>query len=108
MDQAVNSMKISLEKINKALIFFALVSLIFRKGNFYNSFIPKPFEIIFVLLIVLTAIYVIKNGNFIIEEILSFRPSPILNSPYFIQKINLTRLLWKKSKLKILPNWQKK
>ncbi len=56
-------MKISLEKINKALLFIALASLFFRKGNFYNSFIPKPFEIIFTLLVILTAIYVIKNGK---------------------------------------------
>lgn len=42
-------------------MFIALLSLIFRKGNFYNSFIPKPFEVLFSVLIILTAVYLLTN-----------------------------------------------
>ncbi|MFA6251741.1 MAG: O-antigen ligase family protein [Candidatus Paceibacterota bacterium] len=55
---------LSLEKINKGLLFLALLSLIYRLGNFYNTFIPKPFEIILVLIILLTFLDLLINKKF--------------------------------------------
>lgn len=52
---------LSLESVNKFLLFLALASLFIRSGNFDNTLIPKPFEIIFSILVFLTAIDVIKN-----------------------------------------------
>lgn len=51
----------SLESANKLLLFLALASLIYRRGNFYNTFIPKPFEMLFVLVFVSTIVYLLKN-----------------------------------------------
>lgn len=53
--------KLSLESVNKSLLFLALASLFIRSGNFNNTLIPKPFEIIFSVLIFLTVIDVVKN-----------------------------------------------
>ena len=51
----INNLKnLSLEQINKSLILIAFLALLFRIGNFYNTFIPKPFEIILVFIILLT------------------------------------------------------
>lgn len=52
-------MKITLEKINKSLIALALASLFFRAGEFI-----KPFEIIFLIIFILTVIDIIKNKKF--------------------------------------------
>jgi hypothetical protein len=54
---------LSLETINKNLLLIALISLVFRHGSFYNSSIPKPFEIFFVVLFILNGIYLIKNNK---------------------------------------------
>ncbi len=54
-------MELSLKTIGKGLMVIGLVSLIFRVGNFYNSFIPKPYEIIFLLLGIITAVDLLKN-----------------------------------------------
>jgi O-antigen ligase len=54
---------LSLETINKNLLFIALLSLLFRIGNFATSYIPKPFEIIFTLVVLLTIIDLIKNNK---------------------------------------------
>ena len=56
-------MKFSLEKINKNLLLLALVSLIYRKGAFFDSLIPKPFEVILVILSVITAVYLIRENK---------------------------------------------
>ncbi|MBI2627536.1 O-antigen ligase family protein [Candidatus Nomurabacteria bacterium] len=65
MNNIVNKIKnVTLEQFNKNLILLALVALIYRKGNFYNTFIPKPFEIILVLIMLLALIDLIKNKKF--------------------------------------------
>ncbi|MDB5188988.1 MAG: hypothetical protein JWM92_586 [Candidatus Nomurabacteria bacterium] len=53
-------MNFSLEKFNKNLFFVALVLLIFRVGHFYNSFVPKPYEMAFVILCCLTLVYMLR------------------------------------------------
>lgn len=52
-------MNITFEKINKFVLLLALAALVYRRGNFSVSHIPKPFELIFFLLLILTAIYVL-------------------------------------------------
>lgn len=52
---------LTLEQINKNLIFVAILSLLFRVGNFATSYLPKPFEIIVILICFLTILDVIKN-----------------------------------------------
>lgn len=52
------------EKFNKGLLFITLVSLIYRKGSFYNSFIPKPFEALLILTLVATLIYLVIGKKF--------------------------------------------
>lgn len=54
-------MKLSLEKINKNLLLIALVAMLFRIGNFATTYIPKPFELFVILLVLLTAIDALKN-----------------------------------------------
>lgn len=49
-------MKNILEKINKQILLIAIAVLFIRVGNFAYSFIPKPFEILFVVVSILTAI----------------------------------------------------
>lgn len=51
----------SLEKVNKILMMVALASLAIRSGNFYMTYIPKPFEILFVMIVSLTIIDIVKN-----------------------------------------------
>ena len=68
-------MKLSLEKINKSLLFLALFSLIYRNGSFTHSF-PNPFEIIFVFLCLFTFVYLIKNNK--IKEFFLSIPKNIL------------------------------
>jgi len=55
---------LTLEEINKNLVFVALLTLIYRLGNFYNTFVPKPFEVILVLIIMLTLADLIINRKF--------------------------------------------
>jgi O-antigen ligase len=55
---------LTLEQVNKNLMLLALLSLIYRIGNFYNTYIPKPFEIILVLIIFLTLIDLVINKKF--------------------------------------------
>lgn len=54
---------LSLEEINKNLILVALFALIYRMGNFYNTFIPKPFEIIVLLIVMLAIVDMLKNNK---------------------------------------------
>lgn len=56
-------MKLTLEKINKFVLLLALIALVYRKGNFSATHIPKPFELIFIILLVLTAIYILFEKN---------------------------------------------
>jgi|GEM_PF-1312773 len=53
--------KFSLEKINQNLILVAILSLLFRVGNFSVFFIPKPFEIFVILICFLTIVDIVKN-----------------------------------------------
>ena len=75
MNWEIMPMNLSLEKINKFLLYIALIALIYRKGNFYNSFIPKPFEILFVLLALTTGIYLIKERK--LKDFFYFIPKNI-------------------------------
>ena len=61
MIEIINKIKnLTLKQINKILLIIALLSLIYRNGSFALSF-PNPFEVIFVLICVLTLIDLIKN-----------------------------------------------
>ncbi len=55
------NMKLSLEKVNKYLIFFALISLIWRINSFIASHIPNPFEILWLIIVAVALIDVVKN-----------------------------------------------
>ena len=64
MNHIINKIKnLSLEEINKNLVLVALLALIYRMGNFYNTFIPKPFEIIVLLIVLLAFVDVLKNNK---------------------------------------------
>lgn len=52
---------LSLEKINKFLMFLALASLLVRSGDFNSTYIPKPFELFFTIIVFLTFIDLVKN-----------------------------------------------
>ena len=54
---------LTLEDINKNLLFIALLALIFRVGNFATNYIPKPFEIIFSVVVILTIVDLLKNNK---------------------------------------------
>src|SRR3989344_3460943 len=65
MNNIINKIKnLTLEQINKNLVLFALIALIYRKGNFYNTFIPKPFEIVLVFILLLTFLDLLINKKF--------------------------------------------
>lgn len=62
MKNLINKIKnLTLEQINKNLIFVAILSLFFRLGSFTAKSTPNPFELILILIIILTMIDVIKN-----------------------------------------------
>ena len=64
MNNIVSKIKnLTLEQINKNLVLIALIALIYRKGNFYNTFIPKPFEIIVLLIVLLVVVGIFKNNK---------------------------------------------
>lgn len=56
-------MKLTWEKINKTVFLTAIVLLLFRSGNFYNSFIPKPYEVLFVVVLLLTIFYILLRNK---------------------------------------------
>lgn len=58
-----NANNLSIESINKLLLFLALVSLFVRSGNFYDTYIPKPFEFFLTIIIFLTLFDLIKNNK---------------------------------------------
>lgn len=65
MKNIINNIKsLTLEQINKNLVLVALLALIYRMGNFYNTFIPKPFEIVLVFIIFLTFLDLLINNKF--------------------------------------------
>jgi O-antigen ligase len=55
---------LTLETINKNLLLLAFISLIFKRGSFAASHIPNPFEIIFVVVVILTLVDFVKNKKF--------------------------------------------
>lgn len=76
MKNIINKIKnISLEQVNKNLIFVAILSLLFRTGSFTMSYIPQPFVLIVVLIVILTIIDIIKNNK--IKEFLFSIPKNI-------------------------------
>lgn len=54
---------LTLEQINKNLIFIAIASLLFRIGNFSTNYLPKPFELIVLIIVLLTIIDALKNNK---------------------------------------------
>ena len=65
MNNIINKIKnTTLEQFNKGLLFVALVSLLFRTGNFSAGYITKPFELLFLLLILLTFADFVINKKF--------------------------------------------
>ncbi len=65
MSNLINKVKsLTLEQINKNLVLFALLALIYRMGNFYNTFVPKPFEIILIFIILLTFLDLVIHEKF--------------------------------------------
>jgi len=65
MKNIINKIKnLTFEQLNKGLLLVSLIVLLFRIGNFYNTFIPKPFEIILVLIIILTFVDLLINKKF--------------------------------------------
>lgn len=54
---------LTLEQVNKNLLLVALLSLLFRVGNFAIGYIPKTFEVIFALIVLLTAVDLLKNNK---------------------------------------------
>ena len=65
MKPTIEIMKsLTFEQVNKNLLLLALLLLLFRIGNFYNTFIPKPFEAILVLIILFTFADLIINKKF--------------------------------------------
>ncbi len=64
MKNIINKIKnLTLEQVNKNLVFIALLALIYRLGNFYNTFIPKPFEILVFIIVLLTITDALKNNK---------------------------------------------
>ena len=55
---------LTFEDINRNLLLLAVISLLFRIGNFYNTFIPKPFEGILVFVILFTFADLVINKKF--------------------------------------------
>lgn len=54
---------VSLKEINKILLLVALISLAYKRGHFSGTLIPSPFQIFFVLSVILTVIYLLKNNQ---------------------------------------------
>ncbi len=52
---------LSLEKINKILLLLGFASLIYRWGNFYNTYLPKPYEIILSVVLISTVVDLIRR-----------------------------------------------
>ena|SRR3989344_4729310 len=90
---------LTLEQINKNLVFIALLALIYRLGNFYNTFIPKPFEIIVLLIVLLVMVDIWKNNK--IKEFFFSVPKDIRIA--LICLISSVLLGWGVSILKGIP-----
>ena len=90
---------LSLEEINKNLILVALLALIYRMGNFYNTFIPKPFEIIVLLIVLLAIVDALKNKK--LKEFFFAIPRDIRIA--FICLISSVLIGWGVSLLKGIP-----
>lgn len=90
---------LSLEEINKNLILVALIALIYRMGNFYNTFIPKPFEIIVLLIVLLAIVDALKNNK--LKEFFFAVPRDIRIA--FICLISSVLIGWGVSLLKGIP-----
>src|SRR3990167_1738556 len=64
MNNIINKIKnLTFEDVNKNLILLALLALIYRLGNFYNTFVSKPFEIIVVLIVFLALVDIWRNNK---------------------------------------------
>ncbi|MES2224752.1 MAG: O-antigen ligase family protein [Patescibacteria group bacterium] len=69
-------------RTNKSLLIIAIMSLLIRVGNFYNTFVPKPFEILFVALCLFTIVHILKNKK--IKEFFTPIPKNILIAVSFL------------------------
>ncbi|MFZ4499972.1 MAG: O-antigen ligase family protein [Minisyncoccia bacterium] len=56
-------MKFSLERINKNILLIGLMLLLFRNSSFAQTGIPQPFEIIFIIVSLLTLVDLIVNNK---------------------------------------------
>src|SRR3989338_3499348 len=90
---------LTLEQINKNLVFVVLLALIYRLGNFFNTFIPKPFEILVLIIVLLTIVDVLKNNK--IKEFFFSIPEDIRIA--FICLVFSVLLGWGVSALKGIP-----
>src|SRR3990167_2217149 len=100
MNNIINKIKnLTFEDVNKNLILLALLALIYRLGNFYNTFIPKPFEIIVLLIILLVIVDIFKNNK--IKEFFFSIPKGIRVA--FFCLISSILLGWGVSALKGIP-----
>ena len=100
MNNIINKIKnLTFEDVNKNLILLALLALIYRLGNFYNTFIPKPFEIIVLLIVLLVIVDIFKNNK--IKEFFFSIPRDIKIA--FICLVFSVLLGWGVSILKGIP-----
>src|SRR3989344_211031 len=100
MNNIINKIKnLTFEDVNKNLILLALLALIYRLGNFYNTFIPKPFEIIVLLIVLLVIVDIFKNNK--IKEFFFSIPRDIRLA--FICLVFSVLLGWGVSILKGIP-----
>lgn len=53
----------SFKKIIRYILLIGVISLIYRLGNFYNTFIPKPFEIILAVTSLLTITFIVWENK---------------------------------------------
>lgn len=51
----------SLGHMNKILVFITLVSLSYKRGHFSGTLIPAPFQILLILSLILTTVYLLKS-----------------------------------------------
>ncbi len=56
-------MKLSLERINKNILLIGLVLLLFRNSSFALTFIPKPFEVCFMLVMMLAFVDIVMHNK---------------------------------------------
>ncbi len=67
---------LSFKDINKIVLVITIASLAYKRGHFAGTYIPSPFQMLFVLLLVLTTIYILTNLS--VKEFFRSFPRKIL------------------------------